>query len=50
MLDLKKLSTVEKVWSVNCQLHFSVKGKSCYNKVRSIFDPIEKILGSGLVN
>ncbi len=46
MQELKKNSRVEKVWSVNGQLHYTGTGRSGYIKVRSVFDSIETILSS----
>ncbi len=46
LLELKKNSSVEKVWSLNGQLYYTVAGKSGFSKVRSIFDSVETILSS----
>ena len=48
LLDLKKDSRVDKVWSINGQLHFSLQGKQGYCKVRSVFESVEEILGRAL--
>lgn len=35
---------VEKVWSINGQIHYSLPGQSGFKKVKSVFDPVDSFL------
>lgn len=42
--DLQADERVEKVWSVNGQIHYTLPGVSGFKKVKNVFDPIDSFL------